>query len=141
MTEYAAFIQGISGALIGSGVVLIWLRSRERKIIDLEQTVNLTQEKRLVKLEKANDECGGARQLADHAARIQALEVAMHHLDTNFAGVKITLDNQTETFRGMNANLARYIELTTRQDERIENIRARLDGLHKTVRQHTDREK
>ncbi|MDT8389422.1 MAG: hypothetical protein RRC34_02825 [Lentisphaeria bacterium] len=112
---------------------------------ELKQEVHKAIKDRIGKAEDAiqtiRNSCQGStvgREIKELKARQAATDSVAHQIDSKLAALGVTMTNVTSALRDQQTDLKRYVEETTRQDERINNIGNRVDGLHGAFRGHTN---
>ena len=128
-----AFIGSVVGGLISRSGVL-------KRVDDLSDG-RVARVESDVKLLKTGG-CPNGKQLTsrvdDLKDRVHDSEQFVQSLVQKMIRVETALENQTSTFRDMSLEMRRFVEETAKQGERIGANNARLDGVHQSLRKHTD---
>ncbi len=139
---------GVGGTSVG-GVAWYLLRSLigdlKRQVAEMARDIDTLRTERVEKVEDELDSmrrncCGAANKAAivRLETRTDGMDAQARSVDTKLERLTTALENQSTTFRDMSLKMERYIESTTRQDERINATAARVGGLHEQFRKHTD---
>ncbi len=111
MNNLAAFLSGLSGVLLGAGIIVTWLRQLLSDYARLKQKVEEQLERRLGHVEAGQGEA--AKQGVDLARRVQVAEERLAPLNVPLLNQQIsTLGRQLDAVQ---AKLDRYLELRARE--------------------------
>lgn len=116
----AAFVSGLSGVLLGAGIIAIWLQQVLRGYERLKEKVEQQLEERMHQAEIANQ--AAELQYAQLASRLEAAEIRLEPVNGPLLNQQIqSIGRQLDA---VDAKLDRYREATARLEERMEGLRA-----------------
>lgn len=130
MIDFAAFISGLSGVIIGAGIIVVWLRQMLSDYSNLKRKVEEQLEQRLTRVE--HDHAEEQKQFTDLARRLKVAEGRLKPMNVPLLNQQIrTVSQQLD---GVETKLDRYMEATARQDERIRSLHEHHEELQEMIR-------